>query len=253
MNKKGFVLAETLVVTIFVLLIFTILYNNAVPLLGRYQQLSYYDDLDMTYDLYHIRKLVESDTNYETIVNSNYTILQCSNGTIANYTECNNLYEALDIVYSTDINVNDEVIFLKKSGINALKNDPLVSEQVKEYASYVDLPNNSLILKNDGYISFLNIYPPNAPEIIISVNGTTFSTGYLKNSKVTISCDMESGINTFSTTLNGNSSGIDITNTSTSRVREITLSNSGIQVVTGTCLGSNGKETSKTMTYTVFD
>lgn len=54
MNKKGFVLVETLVVVIFVLLIFTILYNSAVPLLGKYQQLSYYDDLDTTYDLYHI-------------------------------------------------------------------------------------------------------------------------------------------------------------------------------------------------------
>ena len=52
MNKRGFVLAETLVVTIFVLIIFTVLYNGAVPLLGKYQELSYYDDLDVTYDLY---------------------------------------------------------------------------------------------------------------------------------------------------------------------------------------------------------
>ena len=41
MNKKGFVLTETLVVTIFVLLIFTILYNTAVPLLGRYEEIYY--------------------------------------------------------------------------------------------------------------------------------------------------------------------------------------------------------------------
>ena len=253
MNNKGFVLVETLVVVIFVLLIFTILYNSAVPLLGRYQQLSYYDDLDTTYDLYHLRKLVEDDPNYETIMNTNYANLQCANGTLSNYVECNNLFTALDIHYSTDINETDEVIFVKESGINDLKDDPLVSEQVKEYISYVNLPANSLILKNDGYISFLNIYPPNAPEMTFSISGTPSSTGYLKNAKVTISCTLDSGINTFSTTLNGSSSGIDISNTLSNRIREITLLNPGIATVTATCTGTNGKTVSKTMTYTVFD
>lgn len=157
MNKKGFVLVETLVVVIFVLLIFTILYNSAVPLLGRYQQLSFYDDLDSTYDLYHIRKLVKNDVNYTTIINSNYTILQCANGTIADYFECNSLFTALNIDYSTDIDLKDEVIFLNKNGITSLKNNPLISNLVKEYVSYVELPEKALILHNDGYISYLSI------------------------------------------------------------------------------------------------
>ena len=45
-NKKGFVLLETLIVTIFTLIIFTVLYTSVVPLLGRYDTLSYYNDLD---------------------------------------------------------------------------------------------------------------------------------------------------------------------------------------------------------------
>ena len=252
MNKKGFVLVETLVVVIFVLLIFTILYNSAIPLLGRYQQFSYYNDLDTTYDLYHIRKLVEADSNYETIMNTDYAILQCANGTLGNYIECNNLCTALGINFSTDVNP-DEVIFLKKSAINSVKNDSLISNQVKEYISNTDLPASSLILQNDGYISFLNIYPPDAPEITFSVNGTPVSTGYRIGAKVKISCTLDSGINTFSTTLNGSPYGIDIINTSINRQREITLSNSGVAVVTGICLGTNGKEVNKTMTYTVFD
>ena len=72
MNKKGFVLIETLVVTMFTLFIFTILYNSVVPLLGRYKELSYYDDLDTTYDLHHINKLIRSDSNYQIIMSSNY-------------------------------------------------------------------------------------------------------------------------------------------------------------------------------------
>ena len=51
MNKKGFVLMETLVVTVFTLFIFTILYNSIVPLLGKYTELAYYNDLDTTYSL----------------------------------------------------------------------------------------------------------------------------------------------------------------------------------------------------------
>ena len=58
-NKKGFVLMETLVVTIFTLFIFTILYNNIVPLIGKYDELSYYNDIDTTYQLYHIKKLIK--------------------------------------------------------------------------------------------------------------------------------------------------------------------------------------------------
>ena len=77
MNKKGFVLMETLVVTVFTMFIFTILYNSVVPLLGRYTELSYYDDLDTTYDLYHLGKLLRYATNSEEIVNTHYKILKC--------------------------------------------------------------------------------------------------------------------------------------------------------------------------------
>ena len=58
-NKKGFVLLETLIVTIFTLIIFTVLYTSVVPLLGRYDTLSYYNDLDTTYDLYYLKKEIE--------------------------------------------------------------------------------------------------------------------------------------------------------------------------------------------------
>ena len=159
MNKKGFVLVETLVVVVFVLLIFTILYESSVPLLGRLKEISYYNDLDATYDLIYIRKMVLTDANRDNILKQNYAILECANTTIANYTECNNLYTALGITYSTDVNIKDEVIFLKKTGINSMKNDSLISEQVKDYVNYVkdDLPDNVIILQNDGYISYLNI------------------------------------------------------------------------------------------------
>ena len=71
-NKKGFVLLETLIVTIFTLIIFTVLYTSVVPLLGRYDTLSYYNNIDITYDLYYIRNMVFTDSNYSVIKNYNY-------------------------------------------------------------------------------------------------------------------------------------------------------------------------------------
>ena len=167
MNKKGFVLAETLVVTVFVLLIFTILYNSAVPLLGRYQQLLDYNDLDATYDLYHIRNLLKKDDRFNTIVGKNFAILKCSKNSgdntnienIGDFSECNNLFAALGIEYSTDIDIKDEVIYLKKTAISQVKNHSLVSQQIKDYLDVVDLPNNALILQNDGKVSYIDINP----------------------------------------------------------------------------------------------
>ena len=71
MNNKGFVLMETLVVTLFTLFTFSLLYNNAVPLLGKYQELEYFNDLDTTYDLYHIKKFI---TSFFQILYKNNTI-----------------------------------------------------------------------------------------------------------------------------------------------------------------------------------
>ena len=66
---------ETLVVTLFTLFTFSLLYNNAVPLLGKYQELEYFNDLDTTYDLYHIKKFLRNDPSLATIKSSHYKVI----------------------------------------------------------------------------------------------------------------------------------------------------------------------------------
>ena len=267
MNKKGFVLAETLVVTIFVLLIFTILYNSAVPLLGRYRQLLDYNDLDSTYDLYHIRNLLKKDDNYNTIMSKDFAILKCVKNAnddvnvenIANYAECNNLYNSLGIEYSTDIDIKDEVIYLKKSAINQVKNHSLISMQIKDYLDVVDLPSNALILQNDGKVSYIDINPDknasstSAPSITFTPTGTAYSTGFKTGVKIRFTCSYSSGLNSFSTTLNGSSAGTAVSSNSITSVRDITVSTAGTATIVATCKGTNGKEVSKTMTYSIFN
>lgn len=60
LNKNGFVLAETLIVTVFLMVLFTMVYSNFYPLIGEYEKRETYDDVDSKYAVYWIKKLVES-------------------------------------------------------------------------------------------------------------------------------------------------------------------------------------------------
>lgn len=62
LNNSGFILAETLVVTVFLMVIFTMLYTNYYPLMGEYQKRETYDDVDGKYVAYWMKKLIEDGT-----------------------------------------------------------------------------------------------------------------------------------------------------------------------------------------------
>lgn len=64
LNNNGFILAETLVVTVFLMVIFTMLYTNYYPLIGEYQKRETYDDVDGKYVAYWMKKLIE-DPSYQ--------------------------------------------------------------------------------------------------------------------------------------------------------------------------------------------
>ena len=62
LNKKGFALVETLIVTVFVATIFTIMYTNFFPMIGEYERRENYDDVDSIYRTYLLKRMFE---NYE--------------------------------------------------------------------------------------------------------------------------------------------------------------------------------------------
>ena len=49
LNNKGFILVETLIVTVFVVSLFIVIYQATVPVLGEYEQQNKYDDIDSVY------------------------------------------------------------------------------------------------------------------------------------------------------------------------------------------------------------
>lgn len=71
-DEKGFVLLETVIVSVFIISIFTFVYTSIVPLLGRYEELAYEYDIDIAYKLYHIRDAMYKDANFTNIVGSKY-------------------------------------------------------------------------------------------------------------------------------------------------------------------------------------
>lgn len=63
-SNKGFVLAELLVVCVFLMIIFSMLYSNYLPLQGQYEVREGYDDVDSKYAVYWIKRMVE-DLDYQ--------------------------------------------------------------------------------------------------------------------------------------------------------------------------------------------
>jgi hypothetical protein len=83
-NSSGFVLAETLVVTVFLMAIFAMIYSNFLPLVGEYEKRENYDSVDGKYSVYWIKRMIE-DSSYNipnskrnAIKNDGYVRFECS-------------------------------------------------------------------------------------------------------------------------------------------------------------------------------
>lgn len=104
-NSSGFVLAETLVVTVFLMTIFAMLYSNFLPLIGEYEKRENYDSVDGKYAVYWIKRMIE-DPSYEIpdakkgyIRENGYLRFQCSdiNSDEEKHSFCINLVKNLQV------------------------------------------------------------------------------------------------------------------------------------------------------------
>lgn len=68
LNNKGFVLAETIIVGVFVIGLITFLFLAILPLIGEYEKREKYDTLNSKYDIHLVRKMILRDTNIENIL-----------------------------------------------------------------------------------------------------------------------------------------------------------------------------------------
>ena len=85
-NNKGFVLVETLIVTVFVMAVFSVIYINFYPLAGEYERREFYDDVDSKYSAYWVKRFIQGSTYdfyssggaADTISSNKYDVFQCS-------------------------------------------------------------------------------------------------------------------------------------------------------------------------------
>ena len=104
-NRKGFVLAETLVVTVFLMIIFTMIYQNFIPLMGEYEKRENFNDIDSTYSIYWLKRLIEdpsyritSDEKKAFFIDHGYVRFECRDITDDNQRKtCISMVKSLEI------------------------------------------------------------------------------------------------------------------------------------------------------------
>lgn len=101
-NSKGFVLAEAIIVSVFVLGMFTYLAMNVIPLISRYERVVNYDNPQEIYlanTLYEEMVELETSNNVQNNIimniNNNNNVLKCNDRRNTNCTGSAEFYEEL--------------------------------------------------------------------------------------------------------------------------------------------------------------
>ena len=118
LNNQGFVLVETLIVSVAIAAIFTSIYVNLIPVLGEYEKVESYDDLDTKYIAHWMRMLIikRGNTNlYNNMegvlrtANINYLKLTSNNcnSFFTNPEECTRFFKEFNVtqLYITKFNL----------------------------------------------------------------------------------------------------------------------------------------------------
>ena len=120
-NQKGFVLAETLVVAVFLMAIFTLIFTNFYPLMGEYEKRETYDDVDGKYAVYWLKRLIE-DSSYQISGNSDaffkekgYVRFECSDivEDVGKKEMCKTLVKSLEVKGCTSNGDHCEIYITK--------------------------------------------------------------------------------------------------------------------------------------------
>lgn len=61
LNQKGFLMAEAIVVGLFIMTLFTYIYSNLIPLLAKYESREKYEEVSLVYDANLIRNAILLD------------------------------------------------------------------------------------------------------------------------------------------------------------------------------------------------
>ncbi len=146
LNKKGFVLIETLIVAVFVVTLFIFVYQNIVPFIGEYETMTSYDDIDSVYasnifkqTLLRYGKLDYIDSYLEN--HSYIDITNCNDTKIYNNADyCKKIKNSLNILDQDYIFLSNYDISRFRDEVNS--NEWFDSGKLSNFKSYIHtVPN----------------------------------------------------------------------------------------------------------------
>ncbi len=175
LNKKGFLLAEAIVVGVFILTLFTVLFSNIVPMFGYYEANLMYDDIDSIYKIHLIRNMILIDSDIDSSsdainqifgrISSTYGYYSFSNDNICNYLKNKNYCKTLlseDYLNVKSIVVTTYNTQLLKNSLKSITLPRTVENYIEEMQTY-NSPTSyknykRLIVEfNDGHVANLEI------------------------------------------------------------------------------------------------
>jgi hypothetical protein len=168
-EKNGFVLVETLIVSVFIVTTLIFLFIQFQKIETGYSTTFKYNMTDNLYKVYNIRKYLldglSTTSNYQSVVSTfltgsdhYYDLSNCNASVISdNRNYCLSLFEKLDV--KTVLFTREDLTDLK----NDLNNLYFISEDMKSFIRYIKYDGNvaeyRLIVEfNDGTFASLKIY-----------------------------------------------------------------------------------------------
>lgn len=160
-NKKGFMLVETLIVSVFVMGIFSLLYANFFPLVGEYERYKNYNTVEATYIAHWARMIALKglpDSVYNEVKTKGYKdISDCSlytneesEGVCGAFLVMNNVSKIYLTTYSTT------------TFKNFVKDNNTFERDFREYISYLPTySKNTSKTPNTGYYRVIVEYISN--------------------------------------------------------------------------------------------
>lgn len=177
MNNKGFVLVESIVVSVFVLALFTFIIANILPLIGEYDKVRNYDSIESIYDAHMIRKMIlKSDeqrvTNLVSLPSEGYYLFEGQD--ICLY--LSNIYYCKKLLSRDYLDVNKIIITDYVISDDFVKKSSQFDRTLREYIGQMQRYNNTglsptqynyerrlIISFNDGRVVNIELLLDGAP------------------------------------------------------------------------------------------
>lgn len=183
-NNRGVILLETLIVCVFIMSISIFIYRNAVPLIGEYEKLESFDDVDSVYAANLIKNLVVSNISFDDIndllMNNSYIdISDCemtkNDGTplYIDVDYCKKIKNSLnmnddDIIYITGYNYGDLTDFRSDMKDSNKKNASRFNDYLKTVSN-----SEAFYAKNSGSNNVIALYRVFISRNVNMMDGTS--------------------------------------------------------------------------------